>query len=61
MLTFFTRHELNTFGAFNIGGLNSSGQVPQIAGNRGLIDAHTPQDVNNLIFMFKLLAYFLVL
>ncbi|KAI0036622.1 beta-glucan synthesis-associated protein [Vararia minispora EC-137] len=43
ILTFFTRKPLETFGAFNIGGLNSTGQVPDIANSRGLVDIATPQ------------------
>lgn len=32
-------------GGFNLGGINATGQVPQIAGNWGLIDVDTPQEV----------------
>ncbi|KAH8832785.1 beta-glucan synthesis-associated protein [Flagelloscypha sp. PMI_526] len=35
--------EFNSFGAFNIGGLNASGQVPSMAGNWALIDNDTPK------------------
>ncbi|KAJ3815887.1 glycoside hydrolase family 16 protein, partial [Lentinula aff. lateritia] len=35
-------------GAFNIGGLNASGQVPKMPGNWGLIDLETPQEVQTL-------------
>ncbi|KAF5393324.1 hypothetical protein D9757_000583 [Collybiopsis confluens] len=38
----------STQGAFNIGGLNASGQVPAILGNWGLIDADTPQDAHTV-------------
>ncbi|PSS37604.1 hypothetical protein PHLCEN_2v531 [Hermanssonia centrifuga] len=31
-------------GGFNLGGINASGQVPTMAGNRGLIDLQTPHD-----------------
>ncbi|KIK67427.1 glycoside hydrolase family 16 protein [Collybiopsis luxurians FD-317 M1] len=38
----------STQGAFNIGGLNASGQVPAIPGNWGLIDVDTPQEAHTL-------------
>ncbi|KAH9996454.1 glycoside hydrolase family 16 protein [Russula vinacea] len=41
--TFFTRNPLSRQGGFNLGGTNSSGQVPKINGNKGLIDVDTPQ------------------
>ena len=44
MVTHFTRSPLSTFGAFNIGGLNASGQVPAFPGSPGLIDVDTPQE-----------------
>ncbi|KAG8687721.1 hypothetical protein FRC09_013329, partial [Ceratobasidium sp. 395] len=34
--------ETSTFGAYNLGGVNSSGQVPEMLGHRGLIDPSTP-------------------
>ncbi|KAI0041791.1 glycoside hydrolase family 16 protein [Auriscalpium vulgare] len=40
--TYFTRHPLKTYGAFNIGGMNASGQVPKMQGNFGLVDLETP-------------------
>ncbi|KAF9269656.1 beta-glucan synthesis-associated [Marasmius fiardii PR-910] len=43
LVTYFTSHDLAFFGGFNIGGINASGQIPQIAGNRALIDVETPQ------------------
>ncbi|TFK75439.1 glycoside hydrolase family 16 protein [Pluteus cervinus] len=33
----------STLGAFNLGGINGTGQIPEIPGNRGLIDVDTPQ------------------
>ncbi|EJF62408.1 beta-glucan synthesis-associated [Dichomitus squalens] len=33
----------STLGAFNLGGINASGQVPDIPGHRGLIDIDTPK------------------
>ncbi|THU79964.1 beta-glucan synthesis-associated [Dendrothele bispora CBS 962.96] len=44
LASYFTRHPLSKFGAFNVGGLNASGQVPELAGNWGLIDLETPDD-----------------
>ncbi|OBZ76649.1 Beta-glucan synthesis-associated protein KRE6 [Grifola frondosa] len=43
LITHFTAPPLSTLGAFNLGGINASGQVPTIPGNRGLIDADTPR------------------
>ncbi|KAK7472555.1 hypothetical protein VKT23_000670 [Stygiomarasmius scandens] len=43
--TFITRSPLSNFGGFNIGGLNASGQVPEIPGNWGLIDIDTPKEL----------------
>jgi beta-glucan synthesis-associated protein KRE6 len=41
----FTISQQSTLGAFNIGGINSTGQVPQIFGGRfALIDPDTPKD-----------------
>lgn len=36
--------KLNKLGAYNLGGINSSGQVPMLHGNWGLIDLDTPKD-----------------
>lgn len=33
-----------TQGGFNLGGINATGQLPAIPGNRGLIDVDTPKD-----------------
>ncbi|KAJ7900180.1 beta-glucan synthesis-associated protein [Mycena olivaceomarginata] len=44
LISHFTSHPLGFFGGFNVGGTNSSGQVPLISGNFGLIDQHTPKD-----------------
>ncbi|KAI0720307.1 beta-glucan synthesis-associated protein-domain-containing protein [Cerioporus squamosus] len=43
VVTAVTRRPLSTFGAFNLGGINASGQVPDIPGHRGLIDVDTPE------------------
>ncbi|KAF8514321.1 beta-glucan synthesis-associated protein [Hysterangium stoloniferum] len=45
LIVYFTRHPLSTLGAFNLGGINSTGQVPELLGNWGLIDIATPNDV----------------
>ncbi|TFK56944.1 beta-glucan synthesis-associated protein [Heliocybe sulcata] len=44
MITYFTKHSLKSFGGFNLGGINASGQVPSMSGNWGLIDLDTPKD-----------------
>lgn len=44
MVSFFTKHPLSTLGGFNIGGINSTGQVPSMSGDWGLIDVDTPQE-----------------
>ncbi|KAH8835015.1 beta-glucan synthesis-associated protein [Flagelloscypha sp. PMI_526] len=43
LTTYFMKNGLSSFGGFNIGGLNATGQVPEIAGNLGLIDIDTPK------------------
>ncbi|THU76916.1 glycoside hydrolase family 16 protein [Dendrothele bispora CBS 962.96] len=45
VVTFATRSPLSTLGGFSTGGLNASGQVPEMPGNWGLIDLDTPKDV----------------
>lgn len=37
-------HKQTTQGGFNLGGINATGQLPAIPGNRGLIDVDTPQE-----------------
>lgn len=44
LITYFTKNDALTFGAFNIGGTNASGQIPMMTGNWGLIDKDTPKD-----------------
>lgn len=39
------RTRQSTFGGFNIGGINASGQLPAMTGNFGLIDKDTPQSL----------------
>ncbi|KAL0566865.1 hypothetical protein V5O48_015130 [Marasmius crinis-equi] len=48
MVTYLTTHDLSFLGGFNIGGINASGQVPEIAGNRGMIDVETPPAAHNM-------------
>lgn len=43
IISYFVRHPFGTLGGFNLGGINASGQVPEIQGFRGLIDVDTPQ------------------
>lgn len=45
MITYFTRKPLSTLGAFNLGGTNSSGQVPEVINNWAIIDRTTPIEV----------------
>ncbi|KAI0082265.1 beta-glucan synthesis-associated [Panus rudis PR-1116 ss-1] len=44
VISHFTRHTQARLGGFNLGGINASGQVPDMAGNWGLIDLDTPTD-----------------
>jgi beta-glucanase (GH16 family) len=41
---YFTTPKPKTLGAYNIGGINASGQVPTMTGSFSLIDPETPQD-----------------
>ena len=45
IITYFTETKQSTLGGFNLGGVNASGQVPEMSGNFGLIDLDTPDDV----------------
>jgi len=42
--SFNKRQETGTNGGFNVGGINATGQVPQLIGNFGLIDVETPHE-----------------
>ncbi|KAI0041789.1 glycoside hydrolase family 16 protein [Auriscalpium vulgare] len=42
IISYFKKHPLRTFGGFGFGGTNSTGQVPKIPGNWGLVDLETP-------------------
>ncbi|MBW0473642.1 hypothetical protein O181_013357 [Austropuccinia psidii MF-1] len=44
IVDYFVKDELGTLGGYNIGGINASGQVPQIKGFKGMIDADTPHE-----------------
>ncbi|KAI0660810.1 beta-glucan synthesis-associated [Cubamyces menziesii] len=44
IITAVTEKPLSKLGAFNLGGTNASGQVPEIPGHRGLIDVDTPRE-----------------
>ncbi|KAF8902636.1 beta-glucan synthesis-associated protein [Mucidula mucida] len=48
VISFYTRIPLSNQGGFNLGGLNASGQIPDIAGNWGLIDEETPKAAYNI-------------
>ncbi|KAI3609878.1 glycoside hydrolase family 16 protein [Moniliophthora roreri] len=44
LITYFTRREQSTRGGFNFGGVNASGQIPEIPLGFSLIDPDTPVD-----------------
>lgn len=44
LISHFTKKEQTTFGGFNLGGTNATGQVPKIPGNWGLVDLDTPKE-----------------
>lgn len=44
IITFYTKNTLNSNGGYNLGGINSTGQIPLIANFPDPIDADTPQD-----------------
>ncbi|KAH7322095.1 glycoside hydrolase family 16 protein [Rhizoctonia solani] len=45
LIVYFTNPALSTLGGYNLGGINASGQVPELPSHRGLIDADTPKSV----------------
>ncbi|KAF9260352.1 beta-glucan synthesis-associated [Marasmius fiardii PR-910] len=47
--TYFTEKTMSSRGGFNIGGINASGQVPEMPGSRALIDADTPSEAYTFI------------
>ncbi|OCF31258.1 glucosidase [Kwoniella heveanensis CBS 569] len=44
IISFYTKHSLSSNGAYNLGGINSTGQIPKIDGFTSMIDPDTPQD-----------------
>lgn len=42
IISYYSTHHQTTKGAYNIGGINATGQIPSTMGNFGLIDADTP-------------------
>ncbi|KAF8450630.1 glycoside hydrolase family 16 protein [Boletus edulis BED1] len=46
IITYFTAEKLSNNGAFGLGGINASGQVPVIPGNWALIDIDTPKEAH---------------
>lgn len=44
IISHFTTPKTTTLGAYNLGGINASGQVPSMHGNWALIDVDTPQE-----------------
>jgi hypothetical protein len=44
MIAHFTSSTLSTNGAYNLGGINATGQVPDIPGMPRMIDPDTPQE-----------------
>jgi hypothetical protein len=45
VISFALRRELSSQGGFNLGGINATGQVPNMPGNWGLIDKDTPKNL----------------
>lgn len=44
MLSYFLSEQPSTLGGYNLGGINASGQVPDMLGNRALLDPATPKE-----------------
>lgn len=44
IISHYTNNRLTTNGAYNLGGINSTGQIPLIANFPSLIDTDTPDD-----------------
>ncbi|OJT09591.1 Beta-glucan synthesis-associated protein SKN1 [Trametes pubescens] len=49
LVSYFQKNPLSTFGGFNLGGINATGQVPTMPGNWGLIDLDTPSDAQTYL------------
>jgi hypothetical protein len=45
IISYLTESSLSTNGAYNLGGINATGQIPDIPGFPRLIDPDTPPDV----------------
>ncbi|KAI0789619.1 beta-glucan synthesis-associated [Abortiporus biennis] len=45
IISHFTKKPQSVNGGFNLGGMNASGQVPDMTGNWGLIDLDTPKEL----------------
>jgi hypothetical protein len=44
LIVHLSQKETSTLGGYNLGGINATGQVPEIPGNYGLIDKDTPPE-----------------
>jgi beta-glucanase (GH16 family) len=42
------RQKLTNQGGFNLGGINATGQIPDLPGNYGLVDKDTPESAKTL-------------
>ena len=49
VITFLSTPHLSNRGGFNLGGINATGQVPDIPGNWGLIDKDTPEELRTKV------------
>ncbi|KAI0744973.1 beta-glucan synthesis-associated protein [Earliella scabrosa] len=49
LITALTTPKRSTMGGFNLGGINASGQIPDIPGNWGLIDKDTPLEARTKV------------
>ncbi|EJU00016.1 glycoside hydrolase family 16 protein [Dacryopinax primogenitus] len=47
IISFFTTNHQKTQGGFNLGGINMTGQVPEITGALGLVDTQTPDSAKS--------------
>lgn len=47
ILSHFREQGQQTEGAYNLGGINATGQIPVLPGVRGLVDDDTPDDVKH--------------
>ncbi|KAI0030195.1 beta-glucan synthesis-associated [Vararia minispora EC-137] len=49
MISYFTRSTPSSQGAFGVGGINASGQIPTVFNDRGLIDIDTPEEAKTRV------------